>query len=210
MSAERPAKRRRFTSDIVTLKVGESKSETFTIHADTLKQHSPFFKAALDKKWREGQSLQVDFPEDEPDTIEAYLGWLHDGKVEAPESPGTDDLTFPFLAKLYVLGEKIQDNAFCNSVIDKITEVLDSPEWEDSSPGFSSSNIIYDGTPDDSPARTLFAFYFLHYGNFKKDESMDRLHPAFLRDILVLHSSRKDPTPNAPLSPKRQEWHKKT
>lgn len=45
---ERNAKRRRFSSNIITLNVG-SPPETLTAHEDRLREKSSFFRAALDK-----------------------------------------------------------------------------------------------------------------------------------------------------------------
>lgn len=196
-----------FTSDIVTLKVGESKSDTFTIHADVFKKHSPFFEAALDKKWKEGQSLQIDLPEDEPDIVEAYLCWLHDGNFEARKSPGDDDLTFVHFAKLYVLGEKIQDNAFCNSVMDAMTKTSDLPAWSFRLPSANAVSILYSGTPEDSPARSYFANSFVSRCRLSK-EVAQRYCKEFLEDVVADLANRATIGAYEAQYPRRQTWYK--
>ncbi|KAF2167897.1 hypothetical protein M409DRAFT_53847 [Zasmidium cellare ATCC 36951] len=210
MADERPAKRRRFTSDIVTIIVGTDNVETFTTHTEVLKKHSPFFKAALDKKWQEGQSLQIELAEDEVEVVEAYLGWLYDGKIDPPTSPrkAKADTTFPFMARLYVFGEKIQDTAFCNSVMDAITSILDAPEWEILMPAFESVKILYDGTAEDSPARKFFASYYQQNLGLAADAPASELHPEFARDLLSLYSLQEPTVDYTPVFPQREKWYK--
>lgn len=41
----------------------------FSVHEPVLREGSPFFRAALDKRWKEGQSLFVELPGVEPEVF---------------------------------------------------------------------------------------------------------------------------------------------
>lgn len=147
-------------------------------------------------------------PGDEPDIIEAYLGWLHDGIVEAPASSNAFDQTFPFLAKLYVLDEELQDSAFCNAVMDTVLKEMDKPQWSSVQlPSPKAVNTLYNGTPDGSPARDLMVDLHVKYFTFEKSD-MDDYCGEFLPDMLVAATKAIAYADYKPQFRDRVKWHK--
>lgn len=43
--------------------------EDFSVHEHVLKEESALFRAALEKRWKEGQSHFISLPEDEPEVF---------------------------------------------------------------------------------------------------------------------------------------------
>ncbi|KAF7195421.1 hypothetical protein HII31_03313 [Pseudocercospora fuligena] len=153
----RAAKRRRFTSPLVTIKVGAD-AESFTIHQADLAEHSPFFKAALDAKWREGQTREISLPEDEPDVVVIYLDWLSSKDVPLFLSESkTPDYTLLF--KVYIFGDKVKDDAFCDRVLSMVCRGLDLKDAKGDvrSPAPSKLKFLYDRTLPSCPLRALIA-----------------------------------------------------
>jgi hypothetical protein len=111
---------------------------------------SKFFQTATKPQWEEfrGESRTIHV-ESEPAVFRAYVQWLHLGTI--PYSSSVSDVRdYPFLAKLYVLGEELMDIKFKNDILDTI--IVESTTGA-SFPIGQSTQIIYDGTPVGSPAR---------------------------------------------------------
>ncbi|KAJ4291131.1 hypothetical protein N0V90_010329 [Kalmusia sp. IMI 367209] len=94
----------------------------------------------------------------EPKVFKAYLHWLKHATIPRP-SNGPDQNDYPFLAKLYVLGERVGDVRFKNAMIDTIIAVSVKARW---CPVGEPVSIIYDGTKASSPARRLMTDFCAH------------------------------------------------
>ena len=153
----------RLGSGVVTIKAGTGDSvQDFPVHEDVIKEGSQFFKAAFDRKWREGQSRVLEMPEDEPAVVSGYLEWLYTGRVNARTNPelSTEERNDrdERLGHMYVFAEKVQENSLCDEIIRKSAQVGDT-SWDDGIrriPNDDILQIIYDGTPSGSPARRFF------------------------------------------------------
>lgn len=128
----------RFTSTIVTIKAGSGgRTQDFHVHEDVIKDGSSFFRAAFDRKWREGQSRILELPDDKPATVFGYLEWLYSGQVkfEAQQelSSGERGIQDNDLSRMYVFGKKLQDDAFCDEVMKRslmaVTRCAKMAEW---------------------------------------------------------------------------------
>lgn len=117
-----------------------------------------------------------------------------------------------FLAKLYVFGDKTQDDEFCNAVITALTELSDQHIISKNVrhfPGPLAVLIIYEGTPSDSPARRFLVDIHISHG--RRDWIRERngylKAPAFLQD---LSSALLKPTNscNDLVYDRRKEWFK--
>jgi hypothetical protein len=62
--------------DTLFLIVGEEQ-EQFLVHSTYLTVRSEFFRAALSKHWKEGQSRVIKLPEDDPTTVAQYLDFVY-------------------------------------------------------------------------------------------------------------------------------------
>jgi hypothetical protein len=68
-------------------------------------------------EWRESHERRVSLPETKVADFEVYLEWLYTGQVVTLDK--MKDLG-PTLLRLYVLGDFLVDDRFCNAVIDSL------------------------------------------------------------------------------------------
>lgn len=104
-------------ANYVTLVVG-SKKHDMLVHANILTQSSEFFQTALKKEWREGQTRTITMPDDDSETVAAYLNVLYRGKL--PEQPEGIYTAYRSCSKLYVLGTRLMDTAVQQAAIAKL------------------------------------------------------------------------------------------
>ena len=92
----------------------------------------------------------------------AYIDWLYSSVVASilPE-PADDECQlareFHALAKLYVFGEKVQDDYFCDATLRAIMALS---KKRSACPAPDSAIVIYEGTPEGSPARLLLVHLY--------------------------------------------------
>lgn len=108
----------------MTLIVGPGQQK-FYVHLAHLQCTSPFFKAAFEKQWKEGQDSSIVLPEDGAELVELYLSFVYTGKLvsrRANESEtgfgGLHDAEYETLSSMYCFGEKYQDAKLRNTIID--------------------------------------------------------------------------------------------
>lgn len=185
----------RFTGSTVTIEVGATdNAETHTIHAEVLEKQSPFWKSALKKCWEEGAEGKIKLPEDDQDAVSTYLEWIYSSIIETNPLRNDEmsvkelDAEFEHLARVYVFGEKIQDKEFCNRTMDRIlNRAAGLALFSDivcCYPTTKAVKIIYDGTPEGSPARELCVWLQSRIGLAENVKSVEEgEHPDFLRDL---------------------------
>jgi hypothetical protein len=167
--------------DSVTLIVGPEKRELL-VHANYIARNSAFFKTALKKEWREGQTRTINLPTYDYETMTSYLKFVYgiqlSVEVESDQlrtcrEPTADQLknlqaAYLSFAKLYVLGCRLMDNTFKDAAITRIFKLFQTYNtWSTAdslfSPGPVSVNTIYDETLESDPARRLMVdMYMLH------------------------------------------------
>ena len=140
----------------ITIVVGPTE-QRFYVHSSVLQSSSAFFKAALKQQWSEGQAHEVKLSEDKAHVFGIYAGWLYTGKVNTT--------LWPYLARLYALGEKIIDSAFQDDVVNVLIARTPEKDTNDGRefPGQRDVARIYRDTPVGSPARRLMLdLYAIH------------------------------------------------
>lgn len=103
----------------------------------------------------------------------AYVEWLFFGIIASGSTKPKHELTkidvleeHRFLAHLYVLGEKMLDDRFCDSVTRAIVELCNiKTKAGVCYPCSVAIATIYQGTPASSPVRRLLVDLFLQRGN---------------------------------------------
>ena len=177
----------------MTVKVGEA-HERFIVHEPVLREQSCFFRAIIEKKqWKEGMSGEIELPEDDPNIFSVYLEWLYSRKLTLVYDPSTTDATDPLfteLASLYVFGEKVQDDNFCDTIV---TQILHATNRLNKFPCSAANHIIYEGTPETSPARRLLVHLTVEHGTPDWIDRDEQDHADFLIDLArELLARRKD------------------
>ncbi|GIZ37636.1 hypothetical protein CKM354_000107800 [Cercospora kikuchii] len=213
----RVAKRRRITSNIVTVTVGKGKeTETFQLHDFQLKENSKFSEAALNGQWKEGREKKINLPDDEPDIFGAYVEYLFSGKIATATEKAAVDLTrddagleYTCQAKLYVLGEKLLDDKFCDCALRAMVELsrLERANGVHYLPGILAVQTIYEGTTDASPIRRfLVDLYLTRVSKKWLSDASTNCPEAFLIDLLqenwpLVNKQKKTVAPNYNIEP---------
>lgn len=172
---------------MTTLVVGEAEYR-FLVHQDLLCKQSPYFAAAAEEKWKEGQEHRIPLQCDNPRTIGLYVQWIYGGKIYSRlrEERAEDDPTYnelSLLVEAFIFGEMVQDGRFKDVVIDSLIASINTPgkegkRWYPSGPMVDRA---YEGTPEGSPLRKLMVDIYAHHGNrHRLDGSKDI---EFLKDL---------------------------
>ncbi|KAK4495742.1 hypothetical protein PRZ48_013010 [Zasmidium cellare] len=203
------AKRRRFTSNIATLKVGPS-LEKISVHETLLRDNSEFFQGALERKWENGQPREIELATDEINVVTAYVDYLYSKsvKVDRTEAGHTD---FNFLAHLYCFGEEILDSGFCDAVMTALLAHIDQRNKKGgfTYPGEEMVNIVYNNTAADSLMRRFLVDMFAQRANSNNWASIGDVPPQFQKNLLdELFKVRPAPGPHGPVSPHLGKWLK--
>ncbi|SMY22710.1 unnamed protein product [Zymoseptoria tritici ST99CH_1A5] len=215
MAVEAPAvPGSKFKGPLITIKAGADadKYETFTVHETLIKDGHDFFRAALDKKWKEGQLREIDLPDDQPEVIGAFVEWLYTQNIAVTPTcqmkREESHEQHVRLAHMYVFGEKIQNTAFRNAVISAILEALDGTKGAGAyNPVTNAVKIIYDGTLPGSTARKLMAYLHVEGGAadwFGKDAKEH--HPDFLFDVVQALMKKRDQPGLRCMYEQRADW----
>ena len=112
-----------FNGKPLNIQVGEVR-EPFFVHEPLIRASSAFFDKAMAKEWIESKQHTIVLPEDSPKIFALYVHWIYTGKMPVGrDEPGQKStLEYMELVDSYVLGDKILDTNFQNSVMDAIIE----------------------------------------------------------------------------------------
>ncbi|KAF2167902.1 hypothetical protein M409DRAFT_22049 [Zasmidium cellare ATCC 36951] len=210
------AKRMRFTSDFVTIKaISGDKTETFHVHEEIIKERSEYFRAAFDRRWKEGKAREIEMQEELPDTIASYLEYIYGGSVSSTsdrDNAHRVEVSVRLL-RLYVFGEKIQDDDFCDAVLSMLATRCDEKDSDERRwyPINEAVHLLYAGTPSGSPARSFLVDMHLQHGNIRWLEvDVKYHHPEFLLDLARQFMLTKDHMPHQSAASQLHKWLKKT
>lgn len=120
-------------SEEVAILMGESATRV-TVHKDVLTSSSGFFRAACGGSWKESKEKSISLPETTEEIFMIYVGWLYTGNAEvydedehqdlpkASETVRSDvfDIGFDNIVDSYILGDFLDDESFCNALIDNL------------------------------------------------------------------------------------------
>ena len=173
-----------------------STGQILLAHRHVLELSSDFFKVAMKDTWMEGQRHEVNLPEDEPETLSLYLFYLYRGelattsKTTAGKAYGAE---LTQLAKLLTFGEKYQDVALKNAVIDAMIVVSSEADKKGGKRFLSDGvvDIIYKGTQAKSRARELIIELHIRYGNDTWLNQKGKNNGNFVLELLTALMKRK-------------------
>lgn len=175
----------RLEGEVVTVLVGESEQKCI-VHEQLLCARSPFFAAAFEKEWKEGQERTIPLPDDTPEVLDLYFQWIYSGKIFTREAPSKSDRgvgELHLLIESYTFGEKIQDRDYQDALLDSLLACTDTKD-EKGERWFPTGELVrraYEKTPTGSPLRRLLVDMHNHHGRsewIKEDNSVE-----FLADL---------------------------
>ncbi|CAI7593507.1 unnamed protein product [Penicillium crustosum] len=155
----------------VKITVGASK-EPFHVHESVLCTSSRFFNAAMSGSWKESKEYTIELPEDDPAAFSIYSHWLYFAKIpgildaaKKGESAKRSAQEYYDLVSAYVLGDKLLDTQFQNSVIDAILDTCSKADSKDGKVYFPDANAVshaYNNTTKSSKIREMLVELYLH------------------------------------------------
>lgn len=203
-----------------TVKVGtDPKVQYFDIYDDRIKDRGGAFLAAVHREWKGGIFRRLHLPDVDLRFAKFYLRWIN-GQDDFNVTPEfltkheVDKLYFGH-ARLYVLGEKFQDAAFCNYVMEDMTRTAsvkakEGNIWYPHAP--QTVAVIYEGTPVGSPARQFLVDCVKQRasGDTKTWFTCDanEYSPEFLLDSARALMSRQISSQEGTMQEQRAKWMK--
>lgn len=197
-------------SEFIEVHVGAAgKTKTFTAHKDVLIGSSKFFANALNGSWKEAKDNCVNLPEDDADLFGHYIKLIYFRHIDIPEelNPADGDLEsqsnrlscreYNFLAKLYILCEKLQDLRAINLVMDAFVENTNRKQANDKFyyPSDRVVSFVYENTPEKCPLRSYLVDCHVFAGRKDWLVDTDTLPKEFLADVVRgMLKNRKIPT----------------
>lgn len=178
----------KFTSDdMVTLLVG-SKKKKLLVHAHRLTNSSEFFKAALKKEWKEGQTHVVKLPEENVVNTTRYLEFIYEGRLCSSDIKDYEGLKaadcYVALCQMYTFGERVCDVSLRNSTINELIRLIslradDRSYW---APNWYTAAEVYRATTVGSPIRRFLVDVLVTYSN---PDWLDAEHEDERTELLV-------------------------
>ena len=97
------------------------------VHKKLLIRDSQFFKRAFTSGFKEGQTNEIRLPEEDEDTVDAYIQWLY-GRGSAFDG---DDLALSLTVclKLYAFAERILHMNLADHIMDYFKSSWQVPDW---------------------------------------------------------------------------------
>ncbi|CBX98424.1 hypothetical protein IAQ61_010516 [Plenodomus lingam] len=194
---------------VVEIRVGKDEEEVFKVHQDLLTARSIFFKTALSGNWKEALERHVVLPEDDPSTFKKYIHLLYTGKLaiipNLTPSIETIGEEFDALAHLYVLAEKLLDTETKKTVLKAMLAASRVPRLDGTifSPGFTTIEIIYEGTSAGSPMRKVLVDLYVYRAHRDSVTSFgnDKVYPLeFYQELTrAFVLTRAETAANGPL-----------
>lgn len=115
-----------YLSKTIICRVGNDPVQDFYVHETLFTASSEFARMALKKDWKEAEDGVVPLPEDDTHSFGLYQQWLYTGNIfinRRPE-PVQGQEHYDLLVKAYLLGEKLIDCNFKDTIIDCIIDKL--------------------------------------------------------------------------------------
>ena len=177
---------RTLSDDTVNIVVGNSK-KVFKAHKGLLCKKVPFFLAALEGSFVEGQELKVNLPEMTPSVFQRFLLWCYQDRILDAEED-ISSVTAYELVDLYIFGDfcgipQLQNQAI-DSIIDQqcATNTLLAPRE------------VFEKTTETSPLRRLFVDLFASSFDWsaEKEKSESELEAGYTVKIMMEIASAKN------------------
>ncbi|KAK4611588.1 hypothetical protein CLAFUW4_12677 [Fulvia fulva] len=182
------------TERTISVIVGTSPDrKTFHVHASVLQRSSEYMRSKAKPEWSRG-SATVDLSHQDATAFNIYINWLYQSQIVSAtdENPRTEWMG---LVRAFALGEELIDQAFKNAVMSALSATAHGSQVEDVLPFLVEMVlIIYDATPEKSPAR----FFLVDVGKSVEKEQLRKLRGElphdFIFDLAVAQATHDTPT----------------
>ncbi|PVI07048.1 hypothetical protein DM02DRAFT_609425 [Periconia macrospinosa] len=191
----------RLDCDFITVTVGdEEEKRSFKIHEDAICDRSSFFRNSMKPEWAamRPDPRVIDLPEDSPEAFALYRTWLYCGKLAIlpaendnnnsiagnSSTLGTPPEHYHTLAYAYVLGERLLDVRFKNTIMDTYVLFARGGTGPRYYPSNEEIRIIYDGTVEGSPIRKFLVDIWYCRGKLEWIEKDSDLPQEFLAAVV--------------------------
>jgi hypothetical protein len=203
----------RISGETIGVQAGD---QIFYIHKNLISASSEFFKNATKPEWM-NKDKPIDMSDETAHLFKKYCQWLYT-KLIPPKEPHEN--TYKYLARMYVLGEKIIDPAFQNAMVNAMithhASAKPSQKVPGSKvPGWDSIEIIYKGTTEMAPARRLLVDIWV-FNMVPSWDNLDKLKEAkykpFADDLLRALVEKRgipDASTARPWKPQPGSYHNK-
>lgn len=172
---------------MITLLVGPKK-EQLIAHEHRLIKTSDFFRAALKKEWKEGQTHVVKLPEERIKDTRHYLEFIYENTLPSGAIESGSELQkggmFGVLCDLYTFRERVLDTPLRNAIIKEILRLISLKDNHDKSwfPNWNIARAIYQKTTATSPLRRLSVDILVSNG---EPQWLDLVREEGYQEILV-------------------------
>lgn len=157
---------------MITFIVGTTPQQKFLIHEGVLGTSSEFIRLALRGEWKEATERTIPMPDDDPAVFSVYQSWLYSSRfvTRSDDTTSATDPEYKVLVQAYILGEKLMDQNFKDSVADALVEKFQDFRHFDTSLAaikrFDTSlpGLVFSSTPPGSPLRRLWLEFYFNFG----------------------------------------------
>lgn len=134
---------------------------SFTVHERAIASRSELVRLALRHDWKEAQERCINMPDDDVAAFQTYQSWLYSGALFTRPSMGArSDDEYGVLVRAYLLGQKLMDSDFKDTIIDAIVNKLITTGLFD----IRQTSAVYDNTMRDDALRRLWLDIYHHQG----------------------------------------------
>jgi hypothetical protein len=152
----------------------------------------------MNGNWVELEERTIRLPEDDPDIFKYYVNLVYTGLVLTNhcDEPKTQDILnneIAIVSGLYVLGEKLQDQAAKNSALQTLLEIFQEKDKDGLTyiPSADSVRRVYEGTCAGNLGRRLVVDSWVRVCAQKMAADMQVLPKDFLGDLAIARGANR-------------------
>jgi hypothetical protein len=164
--------------------------QPFLIHKNFICHYSPYFDAAFNGNFVEGETQTLDLEDTHPEVFGVFVQWLYTQQIIEPEESQRTLSQPRRLMSLWILADKVLVPRLQNETFRRIDCFRKGATPELWTSVREIYHDIYNNTQIESPLREYFVIF--HVGCIVKDE--EQLYPHEMLVDLLNHE--KKPTPS--------------
>lgn len=204
--------REAYEGQIIKVLVGANDHE-FQIHKEILTKTSGYFASYLSGRWNVSDAVKPPDPDIDVQTFRLYVHWLYTNEIDLWDLDTMSDAADPQfslraaqLAKLYCLGDVLEERALRNQVMSRFLNLSGSAQW---APAAEAFRIAWDKTRTDSLLCKFLVDDTLSRANLDwLEKEWERLPDGLLKQLTMGWGRATLPKGVIPRSPRSGTWDK--